>query len=515
MLKIKFLNLSCSILLAVLLVHCTVPEAEDVLPPLVTLIYPVNGAVVSGNIVVTVQASDDREVLQIWYTLDGAVIERSSAARADFQLDLTEYADEQLHVFQAGAVDNSGNNNVSDQVIVTISETGDIVPPTITITNPLTGQEVVDTTVVIADAQDDNYISEVAFYVNGDSVGRDLSYPYEYIWSVVDFPNFTSQTIFARAFDGARNRTNSENVTVQIVPSLDQVPPTVQITNPLPGQQVVNNVTVIADAQDNNTISEVAFFVNGDSVGRDLTSPYEFDWSVAGFPDFTDQTVFARAFDGARNRTNSNNVTITVVPSIDQVAPLARLLFPLEGQILYGVVRVQVDASDDRLLDRVEFYVDGILESTVDASSGESPYSYAWDTRSLAPTSQHSLFFKAIDAAGNESDNEAILFTIGGSLDTEPPNLVLLYPQDGDTLTGTVTVAVDVSDNVGVDRVEYYVDGGQAGTGLPNFVATSPPWSYDWDTNPWADGLQHTLYIRAVDTSENQTAEGPLTFTIF
>jgi hypothetical protein len=419
MLKIKLLNLSCSILLALSLVQCTVPEAEDVLPPLVTLIYPVNGSVISGNIVVTVQASDDREVLQIWYTLDGTIIEKSSAARADFQLDLTEYADEQNHVFQAGAVDNSGNNNVSDQVIVTISETGDIVPPTVTITNPLTGQEVVDTTTVIADALDDNYISEVAFYVNGDSVGRDLSYPYEYIWSVTDFPIFTSQTIYARAFDGARNRTSS------------------------------------------------------------------------------------------------NNVTITVVPSIDQVAPLARLLFPLEGQILYGVVRVQVDASDDRLLDRVEFYVNGILESTVDASSGDSPYSYAWDTRSLAPTSQHSLFFKAIDAAGNESDNDAILFTIGGSLDTEPPNLVLLYPQDGDTLTGTVTVSVDVSDNVGVDRVEYYVDGGQAGTGLPNFIATSPPWSYDWDTNGWADGLQHTLYIRAVDTSENQTTEGPLTFTIF
>jgi hypothetical protein len=413
------LNFFLIIIVAILFSHCTIPEAEDITPPIANLIFPVTGAVLSENIVVTVQASDDRDISQIWYTLDGAVMERSSAARADFQLDLTPFADNRIHVFQAAAADGSGNNSVSEQVLVTISTTGDVILPTAVITNPLTGQEVVDSTTVIVDAQDDNYISEVAFFVNGDSVGRDLSYPYEYIWSVVDFP------------------------------------------------------------------------------------------------DFTNQTVFARAFDGARNRINSDNVTITVVPSIDQISPIARLLFPLSGQILYGVVLVQVDASDDRYLDRVEFYINGILESTVDASSGTSPYSYSWDTRTLAPTSQHSLFFKAIDAAGNESDNEAILFTIGGSLDTEPPNLVLLYPQEGDTLTGTVTVSVDVSDNVGVDRVEYYIDGGQAGSGLPNYVASSPPWSYDWDTNAWADGQQHTLYIRAVDTSENQNTVGPLNFVIF
>ena len=303
--------------IALLPINCTVPESEDVLPPIVTLIFPVTGSVISGNIVVTVQASDDREITQIWYTLDGEIISRSSAARADFQLDLAPYADEQNHVFQAGAVDNSGNNSVSEQVIVLISETGDVVSPTVRLTNPLTGQEVVDTVVVIAEAEDDNYISEVAFYINGDSVARDLSYPYEYVWAVNEYPFNTSQTVFARAFDGARNRATSENV------------------------------------------------------------------------------------------------TITVAPSIDQVAPTARLLFPLADQILSGVVLVQVDANDDRQLDVVEFYIDGILRSRVDASAGNSPYSYSWDTTSLVSGSQHSLYFKAIDKAGNESVNEAVLFTIG------------------------------------------------------------------------------------------------------
>jgi hypothetical protein len=503
--------------LAFFLSHCTIPETEDIAPPTVNLIFPVTGSVVSGNIVVTVQASDDRDISQIWYTIDGEIIERSGAARADFQLDLAPYADDRDHVFQAGAVDKSDNNSVSAQAIVTVSKTGDVVFPTVVITNPLDGQEVVDSTTVIADAQDDRYISEVAFFVNGDSVARDLTYPYHFIWSVTEFPRFTSQSIYARAFDGARNRTNSDNVSVTIVPALDQVPPTVEIRNPLAGQQVVDTTIVIADAQDNNVISEVAFFVNGDSVFRDLTHPYEFVWSVTDYPDFTEQTVYARAFDGARNRTNSDDVTINVVPSIDQVVPTARLLYPLAGQTLFGIVRVQVEAADDRELDRVDFFIDGILEFSADASSNDSPFAYSWDTRGYQINSQHSLYFKAIDAAGNESENDAILFTIGGPLDAEPPTIVVLYPQEGDTLTGTVTVSVDVTDNVGVDRVEYYVDGGEPGTGLPNYnyVAVAPPWSFDWDTNDWADTNEHTLYIRAVDTSQNESTLGPLVFTIF
>jgi hypothetical protein len=501
-------------MMALLPIHCTIPEVEDATPPTVVLVFPVTGVVASGNIVVTVQASDNREISQIWYTLDGEIMDRSSAPRADFPLDLTPYADEKSHVFQAAAVDNSGNNAVSVQATVTISKTGDITPPTIVITNPITGQQVVDSTSVIADAQDDTYISEVAFFVNGDSVYSDISYPYEYIWFVTDFPNFTQQSVYAKAFDGARNRTSSTNVTISVVPVLDQVPPTVDIRNPLSGQQIVDATIVVAAAEDNNAISEVAFFVNGDSVFSDLTDPYEYIWTLVDYPDFTQQTVYAKAFDNARNRTNSPNVTITVVPSIDQVLPVARLIFPLAGQILRDVVSVQVDASDDRELDKVEFYIDGKLVSTVNAIQGNSIYTYEWDTRPLVANSQHSLYFKAIDSAGNESVNNAILFTIGGSPDTTPPTLVLLFPQAGDTLTGTVTVSVDVSDNVGVDRVEYYVDGGVVGTGLPNRVETAFPWSYIWDTGDWADTFEHTLYIRAVDTSENQSTVGPIAFTI-
>ena len=71
-------------------------------------------------------------------------MEQSPSAREDFQLDLSQFPQDREYVFQAGSADKSGNNSVSDQAIVKISQISDFSPPTVVITNPLTGQEVVD-----------------------------------------------------------------------------------------------------------------------------------------------------------------------------------------------------------------------------------------------------------------------------------------------------------------------------------------------------------------------------------
>lgn len=408
-----------STLFMLLPIHCTLPEVADIDPPLVILVYPYSGTVLNGEVNITVEATDNRKLKKIWYTLDGILIESVSvdavSAAKVFILNVAPYADEQEHVIQGFAKDGEDNTGPSIQVLVTLSATGDVIPPVVEITNPAPGQSVADSVMIIADANDDRIVSEVAFFIDGDSISSDFSYPFEY------------------------------------------------------------------------------------------------NWNLEGVGVYTDHTIFARAFDGSGNFSNSTQIGVTVVPAIDQVPPVAQLIYPLVGQLLYGTILVQVDASDDRQLDKVEFYIDGILRSTVDADDQDSPYSYAWNTLSLAVNSQHSLYFKAIDAAGNESINPAVSFTIGQD-DTEPPTLTLLFPVGTNPLSGTVTVNVDVSDNVGVSRVEYYVDGGT--NGAPNFVASAAPWSYSWNTAPWADGLSHTLYIKAIDPSGNSATVGPISYVI-
>ncbi|MHA1228420.1 MAG: Ig-like domain-containing protein [Candidatus Hodarchaeales archaeon] len=47
----------------------------------------------------------------------------------------------------------------------------------------------------------------------------------------------------------------------------------------------------------------------------------------------------------------------------------------------------------------------------------------------------------------------------GGTADTTAPTVSITSPADGATVSGTVTVEASASDNVGVDRVEFFVDG--------------------------------------------------------
>ena len=90
------------LLVSVMNFTCTLPELEDTTAPVVLLVYPYTGSVLTGNVSITVEATDDKQVISTWYYLDGAIIERSNLPNPTFVLDVTPYVDNQSHVFQAG-----------------------------------------------------------------------------------------------------------------------------------------------------------------------------------------------------------------------------------------------------------------------------------------------------------------------------------------------------------------------------------------------------------------------------
>jgi len=395
-------------------IQCTPPSEPDVTPPVVTILYPYDGSVISGVVTVSIDASDDGNIKRIWYYLDGVKMGQVEDSYAQFELDVSTMVEDQIHIIYAAAEDLNGNIGHSTQISVIISDSDDIIPPIVQIVNPLDGQVVQDTVLVVAAADDDRIVREVAFFIDGDSAHSDRFYPYEYQWPVIDFADSTEHTVFAKAFDGSGN------------------------------------------------------------------------WAI------------------------SDLVTVTVFPSLDRTPPSIQLVYPLEGQILFGTVQVKVDASDDKQLDRVEFFVDGNLRLTVKADTTISPFVYNWDTTPYENNSQHSLYAKAFDKAGNQSAFAPVTYTISttGSDDIIPPSVTLLYPTEGDTLTGMVNVWVDAYDNVAVSRVVFFVDGVQSTT---DQVA---PWGFTWDTRPLADGGNHTLYIKAYDYAQNFGAAGPYVFII-
>jgi hypothetical protein len=288
-----------------LLIQCTLPEIEDIDPPVVGLLYPYDGSVVSGKIIISVQATDDRGVKEVWYTLDGNQIEKTSGSGHVFELDLAPYADEEQHVIQALANDEAGNVGASTRAFVVISKTGDITPPTVQIINPFNGQQVADTVRIIAHAFDNRAVREVAFFIDGDSLFSDNTYPYEYLLQAGSILDIGEHTIFTRAYDTSGNFTSSTAVTINVVASLDQTAPTIVLMYPLGGSTISGTVNVASDINDNVAVAKVEYFVDGGNNGNpDYTAsaaPWNFEWDTAALADTLTHTLYIKAYDTAGN----------------------------------------------------------------------------------------------------------------------------------------------------------------------------------------------------------------------
>jgi thermitase len=91
--------------------------------------------------------------------------------------------------------------------------------------------------------------------------------------------------------------------------------------------------------------------------------------------------------------------------------------------------------------------------------------------------------------------------------DTTQPTVALSSPLAGATVTGTVAVGATASDNVGVVKVDLYVDG-------VFFVSdTSSPYSFAWDTSALPNG-SHTLEAIAYDAANNSGTTSPVAVTV-
>src|SRR2546428_449385 len=94
------------------------------------------------------------------------------------------------------------------------------------------------------------------------------------------------------------------------------------------------------------------------------------------------------------------------------------------------------------------------------------------------------------------------------SPDTTPPTVRITSPASGATVSGTITVAADASDNVAVAGVQFQYNG-------INLDAedTSPPYTATANTNNLPDGT-YALTAVARDAAGNRATSNPVTITV-
>jgi hypothetical protein len=92
----------------------------------------------------------------------------------------------------------------------------------------------------------------------------------------------------------------------------------------------------------------------------------------------------------------------------------------------------------------------------------------------------------------------------GGTVDTRPPRALVTAPVLNSTVCCRVMLKAEAHDNVGVDRVEFKVDGNLIGTD------SSEPYSVLWENTDMYAAGSHTIEAISVDSStpENRTVAG-------
>ena len=160
-------------------------------------------------------------------------------------------------------------------------------------------------------------------------------------------------------------------------------------------------------------------------------------------------------------------------------------------------------------------------------TSADKVYRIDWASKQLVPGQAFELLaFDITDGRALEViDNQLYVVDGAGSLavtvfdivgsvvapppsaDTQAPSVSISSPTSGATVMGTATVRASASDNVGVTRVDYMVDG--------NLIAVlSPPaYSIDWASGTVADG-EHSLTVRAYDAAGNTSVSAPVTVRV-
>ncbi|HYH99051.1 Ig-like domain-containing protein [Hyalangium sp.] len=370
----------------------------------------------------------------------------------------------------------------------------DSVPPTVAIVSPANGATVRGRITLTTSTSDNQSVAAVDFYDAETLLGSATSRPYSLSWDTRSVSN-GSHTLTARARDATGNVGLALPVTVTV--DNDYTAPEVSVTVPAPGATVTGTVTISASATDNQGIARVEFYSGTRWISGAAYAPFSVSWHTGNEPT-GEHVLTARAYDWAGNMATSEQVVVTVAR--DTTPPSSSITSPTSGSTLAGTVIISANATDDILVSKVEFLLDG----TLIGARAFAPYSFSWDTRTAANGS-HTLTTRATDSSGNVATSSEVMVTADN--DFIAPTVSITSPANGATVLGTVPIQVSATDDKGVSSVRLRVNGVASGTSF------TVPYVFSWNSRSFPNGT-HTLTVEASDATGNKGTSAPITVTV-
>jgi hypothetical protein len=440
----------------------------DSTPPTVQITAPANQANVSGSVSVAATATDNVKVTKVEFLVDGGSRSVDTTSPYSYLLDSCSLTAGD-HTLSAKAYDFVGLTT-THSITINVLAGGSSSP---SIVSPSNNSTVTGSATITASVSSCTAPQKVEIFIDGAVNGLVTSNPYSWNWDTSAASN-GSHTLVARSyFSGG---------------SYDSSPITVNVSNATSTKGALFSSTLLAptcSAVGSNCDSgSLLLNGRGDSGGKEVNRP---------------NTIYSSCLDG-------NLGSYHYDESIDRVK-----VSTVGGGTLMAGSSVRVDVTVWAFSAAADFldlyyaadatnpnwtYFTTVSPTAAGATTLSATYTLPSGT--LQAVRARFRYYGATSpcGTGNYDDHDDLVFAVGTTppADTTPPSVSITSPTEGSTVTGTVTVAANASDNVSVSKVEFYKDGA--------FVTadTAAPYTFAWNTLSESNGA-HSLAAKAYDTS--------------
>ncbi len=425
-------------------------------------------------------------------------------------------------------------NNVTDTVLtiggtsVTIGAQSQpaITPPSVSVTSPAANASVSGTVNLTATAAGASgaSIASVQFLLDGHSLGSPVtSAPYQYAWTVGSVTPGRHE-LSARATDSNGTMNTAASVPVTVTsgagPNIDQsvnITGVGTVTTPVFSTSAANEVLLAEVSSDGPGGSAQTATVSGGGlrwklVKRSDNQPGDAEiWAASTASVLSNVAVTSTpGVSGygqqlsVQSYGNASGVGVSGVASANTGAPSLSMTSSAAGSVAIGV-GYDWDNATARTLGGNQL----MLGQWLDQASGDTMW--AQQTINASTAAGQTMTISDTAPTGDRWDLAAVELEASTGPqppDTTPPTVSITNPTAGETVSGTIPVAANATDNVAVAQVQFQLDGKPLGQPV-----TGSPYTISWDTTTATAG-SHTLSAVATDTSGNTGASANVSVTV-